>query len=222
MREVTEVKITEHGDETHESWLLVRANHVSSTPGTRLFDSEIDHQHFIVVNISRCTRKRRLSGDWLHATEVLMEINMSQSQWGAFVSSFGQGGGVPATLDHLIGEGQIPRAPTESRLDESHKEVLAAGDKALGEIRESYEDLLAAFEMGEGKRQMLAAIRDLGIKINHGPANMEFAAKRLTEHTENVVTKARADIEGMVLDAQRGLGDGSPPLAIEQTNEEER
>jgi hypothetical protein len=30
---------------------------------------------------------------------------------------------------------------------------------------------------------------------------MEFAAKSLTEHAENVVTKARADIEGIVLAA---------------------
>lgn len=55
----TEIRIDEHGDETHESWILVRANRVSASPGRRLFDSEIRHQHYIRVTVSRCSRKAR-------------------------------------------------------------------------------------------------------------------------------------------------------------------
>lgn len=195
-REVTELRIDEHGDETHESWLLIRANHVSSSPGASLFDSEITHQHFITVVVSRCTRKRQLNHDWLHATQVLLDMAMSQAQWGAFVSSFGQGEGVPATLHYLGGQGSVPQAPRESRLEESQREVHDSGQKALAEVQASYDALVEAFETG-GKRAQREALRDLGIRMGNAPKNMAFAAKSLTEHVENVVTKARADIEAM-------------------------
>lgn len=216
-RQVTEIRLTEHGDETHESWLLVRANRYTST-GTRLFDSDIPHQQFVGVTITRCSRKRDLHRDWLHAEEVLMEFSLSQAQWGAFVSSFGDGSGVPATLTFLTGAGMVPQAPGESRLDESHREVREAASEAVKDLTEAYERVMTVFNGGGGKRDLREALRTLGIRIGNTPSNMAFAAESLTEHVENVVTKARADIEGMVLAAvERGeLPPAAPRLLTEE------
>lgn len=196
-REQTDIRIDEYGDEKHESWLLVRANHISSTPGARLFGSDIPHQHYVAVTITRCKRRRDLNRDWLHGTEVLMEVSMSQSQWGAFVSSFGQGGGVSATLERYAGQA-IPSAPVESRFDESHREVNEAGKKALSQIQDAYSKFQFAFE-NEGKKSQREALSNLGFALKNAPSNMEFAASSLTEHVEKVVTTARADIEAMAL-----------------------
>jgi hypothetical protein len=219
MRETTEIRLNEYGDETHESWLLIRANNVSQTPGKRLFDSEVPHQHFIVMTVTRCTRKRDLNRDWMHGTEVLMEVAMSQAQWGAFVSSFGQGSGVPATLECLHGTGTIPEAPPESRFDQSHAEVRESGAKALADLTQSYANVMAAFENG-GKRALRDALTSMGHQLRNAPLNMEFAAKSLTEHVESVVTKARADIEGMVLSAmeQGTLAETVVPFQLDQGN----
>lgn len=204
MPEVTEIRVDDRGHETHESWLLIRANNVSSTPGHRLFDSEIPHGHFIKVVVTRCQRQRQLNRDYLYQKEVLLEMAMSQAQWGAFVSSFGNGSGVPATLEFLGGQGYVPQAPAESRFDQSHEEVREAGAKALEEIQQSYERVMDAFE-NSGKRDLREALTNMKYVLRNGPLNMEFAAKSLTEHVEAVVTKARADIEGMVLSAmERG------------------
>jgi hypothetical protein len=198
MTVATPIRIDEYGDEQHESWLLIRANVTSASHGAHLFGSDIQHQHYVVVTVTRCTRKRDLNRDWLHGTQVLLEIAMSQAQWGAFVSSFGDGSGVPATLRHLVGEGRVSQAPPESRFDESHREVGEAGDRALAEVQASYDKLAAAFETG-GKRAQREALRDLGIRLSNAPKNMEFAAESLTKHVEKVVTTARADIEAMAL-----------------------
>lgn len=209
--EYTDIIVHEDGTEEHESWLMIRANNISSAPGAVLFDSEIQHQHYIYVSISRCTRRRQLNRDWKHATKLILEMSMSQAQWGAFVSSFGNGSGVPATLTFLDGQGMVPQAPRESHFDKSHQEVKDAGNKALEEITESYENLRAAFEMKSGRREMAGCIRDLEIRLKNAPLNMEFAAKSLTEHVENVVTKARADIEGMAAVAAQAQLDGPVP-----------
>jgi hypothetical protein len=207
-REVTEITIDERGDETHESWIKLTAHKVSSTPGARLFDSEIPHSHYVQVGVHRCKRRRDLNTDWLFPAQTLMEFSMSHAQWGAFVSSFGEGGGVPATL--TFHQGDVPRAPEESRLAESHKEVLDSGTKALDEIKAAYEELQAAFDENAGKKVLRDKLHNLKHRIGNGPGNMEFAAKSLTEHVENVITKARADLEGMVTD--RSLNAGERPV----------
>jgi hypothetical protein len=216
MRETTEIRVDEHGDETHESWLLIGADRVQSS-GTWLFDSDIRHQHYVVVTITRCTRKRDLHRDWLHSTEQLLEMFMSMAQWGAFVSSFGDGGGVPATLGWLTGVGMVPGAPVESRLMESHAEVRGAANKAFDGVQKAFERLEALYDAKAGRRELTEAMRTLHYAIQNAPANVEFAAKSLTEHTENVVAKARADIEAWAHAAVEGrgeLGQDTSPLQI--------
>jgi hypothetical protein len=208
-RDLTSITVAEDGTETHESWIRLVASKPSSTPGARLFDSEIPHQHYISVRVERCERKRDLHRDWMHNTKVLMEFAMSHAQWGAFVSSFGDGGGVPATLTFLTGVGIVPQAaPTESRIAASAREVKDAAGIALADIQKAYEDLAVAFNGGAGKRDMRERVNRLGTVIGHAPGNMKFAADSLSEHVENVVTKARRDIEAMAEDRSIALGRG--------------
>lgn len=214
----TPIRIDERGDETHESWLMIRANHITSFPGARLFDSEIAHPHLVRVTIARCTRKRDLNRDWLHSTECLLEMDMSEAQWGAFVSSFGSAG-VPATLAFFDGERVSGVADLDSRLARSHEEVRAAASRATEQVRAAQAAVDEAFERGAGKREMRELLRTLRIVTGNLPSNMEFAAKSMTEHVENVVTKARSDIEGMVVRAAaEGIaieGASLPVLEIE-------
>lgn len=219
----TSIRIDESGTESHESWLLIRANHVSSMPGARLFDSEIAHQRYIQVSVARCTRKRSLNRDWLHDTKVLIQIDMSEAQWGAFVSSFGSSG-VPATLSWFDGA-QVPGvAEQDSRLGKSHEEVRGAAEKATAKVVAAQQAVNEAFERNAGKKEMRDLLRALSHATGNLPSNMEFAAKSLTEHVENVVTKARSDLEGMVIRAaQNGveLEAGSlPQLEITADNTE--
>jgi hypothetical protein len=203
-RETTEVRIDEKGDETHESWLLISAGRVTSTPGAALFDSELRHQHYVSVKVTRCTRQRSLNRDWLYGCETLLEMSMSMAQWGAFVSSFNTTG-VPATLEYLTGVGPVPQAPHAPRFEHSLNEVRNAGDKALAQVQESYAQVMEAFENG-GKKAQREALRSMGHTLNNVPRNLEFVAESMTEHVENVVTKAKADIEAMALEANPQLG----------------
>lgn len=213
----TEIRIDESGTESHESWLLIRANHVSTT-GARLFDSEITHQHYVQVTVSRATRTRDLYRDWLYDRQTLIEIDMSEAQWGAFVSSFGSSG-VPATLSWFDGA-LVPRpVAVDSRLGKSHDEVRAAAERATAAVRAAQAAVDEAFERGAGKKEMRDLLRALRNATDNLPSSMEFAAKSLTEHTENVVTRMRSDVEGMALRAQQaGIaleGHGLPMLELE-------
>jgi hypothetical protein len=198
-REITEPTTNKHGDEVHPSFGLISANRVSAgPPGVSLFDSEIRHQHFITVRIATASRKRDLNRDWLHRDEEFVEIEMSESQWASFVSSMNSGSGVPCTITRREDDLMVPSAPYVPRMEHSMNEVRGAAQDAMERVKEAF----AAYK----EKKNAANLRDLEIAVGHVEPNMVFAAESLTEHAENVVQKAKADIEAMVTARAQQLG----------------
>lgn len=202
-RQVVDPAPAKHGDEEHPAWALIGASRVShSPPGAVLFDSELRHQHYVVITLRRATRSRLLYRDRLHGTRQMVQVALSEAQWASFVSSMNNGEGVACTLLAREGDPLVPGMPYAPRLRESVDEVRGAADKALAEIRTAF----AAVK----EKPIKANIRALEAKLANATPNIVFAADSLTEHTENVVQKARADIEAFVVDkaAQLGLEPG--------------
>lgn len=218
-REVQQPTVNEHGDEVHPAFGRVILNRRSSTPGSVLFDSEIQHNHTVVLTLHEATRKRDLHHDWIHPDKHVVEIEMSEAQWASMVSSFGSGGGTSCTIRYRQGEGLLPDLPFEPRLALSMAETKTAAVDAVANIQAAF-DALEAIGVTGPVTARRAAMRDLQIALGHVGPNVEFASKSLVEHTENVVQKARADIEAMVLakahELALGPGDVEQILAIAQ------
>jgi hypothetical protein len=204
-RETVPPTKNKHGDEVHPAWGMITAHRVSSTPGAVLFDSDIRHGHYVTVKISTGSRQRDLNRDWVRSGQQLIEVAMSEAQWASFVSSMNTSG-VPCTLLQRESDWDIPNMPYEPRLQESMDEVKDAATGLVEKIRESFAKVDEAFEANAGKKALREAIRDLYFAIENAPANMTYAASSLNEHAENVVQKARADIEAMVISKAQQLG----------------
>ena len=203
-RDEQPIDIDEYGAEVHPSFGVAVINVTHST-GSYLFDSEIAHHEFVTLKVQAASRKRDLHRDWIHGIgPTLVEIHLSKAQWADLISSFGNGGGVPVTIDVVNGR-SMPDAPHSSRLGESQNEVRRAGEVALADITRAFEEWRA--------KPNKSTLTHLEAMIRNGPANMAFAAKSLTEHTEKVVTKARADLEAMLRVAaeNRELGAAESP-----------
>lgn len=188
-----------HGGEieTHPAWAVARFNRFSGGQ-SRYFDSDIRHTNGIYLQIDRAERHRHLKMDWIHGKEQLIEIRMSEAQFGALVSSFGNGSGVPVTLTYVDRE-RMPDIDDVPRLEVSRREVGEAAAKGAETVRRAAAAMAAAVNAEKtSKKALREALRSLELAIDHLPADLEFAAKSLHEHTENIVTKARADVEAMV------------------------
>jgi hypothetical protein len=212
-REMQDPTPDEYGGEVHPGWGMIGASRVSATPGAVLFDSDIRHSHYVTVHISTASRKRDLNRDWLHPDQEFVEVAMSEAQWASFVSSMNTGAGVPCTIRRREKDYQVFEFPYEPRLAESMKEVRTAADKITKEIADAF----VAYEV----HKTVGNLRTLKYAIANAGANMEYAAKSLNEHAENVVQRARADIEAMVTSkaAQLGLEAGQVDM-IELTSGE--
>jgi hypothetical protein len=196
-REIVEPTLDEFGADTHPAWIVVGAYRTSvSPPGAVLFDSDIRHQHVITVKVSRAARRRDLNRDWINPTREILEFTFSEAQWASFVSSMNSSGGVPATLGWH--DGEIPGMAYDPRLAHTMDEVRDAAKKAQAEIKEAFD----AYK----EHKTADNLRTLQARIDNLPANLRFAAESLTEHSENVVQRAKADIEAFAVDKARQLG----------------
>lgn len=196
----------ERGSEVHPAFGSIRVNRITSTPGSVLFDSDIPHGHFVRLTIGRMTRGRGLHRDWLNETgSPLVEVDMSEAQWGAFVSSFGRGSGVPCTIRSTESEQNVPGLIPESRLAISAEETRQAAEEALADVQTAF-DALDSLDPKAGIKARREAMHRLRVALSNAPRNIEFAAQSLTEHTEKVVTKARADVEAMVVRHAERIG----------------
>lgn len=186
-----------HGAVTHPAFGQIRAGRVSNSPGAVLFDSDITHQHTVVIQISTATRQRNLNHDYIHPGRELIEVELSEAQWASFVSSMNTSG-VPCTLRHTETDRNLPGLEYDPRLAHSMAEVKGAAAKTFDKIREArdaYEEALANKSPAKERNEKLRALH---FAIEHTESNLSFAAKSLNEHAENVVQKARADIEAIV------------------------
>lgn len=210
-RPITEPTIDQYGADTHPAFGNIRGARVSSNPGAVLYDSDIRHQHSVVLTISRATRQRALNHDWHHPTGELIEVEMSEAQWASFLSSMNTQG-VPCTIRRTENDWQVPGLAYAPRMAESLAETRAAADRAWSEIRASLDAYVEHKTAGN--------LRGLQAAVNNATANVAFAGKRLAEHSENVVQRARADIEAMVTTraAQLGIDAGAVSQALQITD----
>lgn len=193
--------LDEHGHEVHPAWVVVGAYRGSvSPPGAVLFNSDIRHQHVITVQVSEAHRSRDINRDWIGGRKRIIEFTMSEAQWASFVSSMNSGSGVPATLGFRdsADDPHVPGMPFDPRLAHSINDVRQAATKAQ-------EDVQRAFDAYKEKKTV-GNLRHLEAMIDNLPANLRFAAQSLSEHAENVVQRAKADIEAFVVNKAGQLG----------------
>lgn len=211
--------MTAHDREAHSAFGVARFSRWSVSPGSNLFDSDILHRQTIGLTIARASRERHLNSDWIYGEEELIQVEMSSAQFGALVSSFGDGTGVPVTIRY-VGRERMDDIEPSPRMAASMAEVRGAASKATEDVRRSFAAVEAALGGPGGKpsiKQLREAVRTLRHGIGNLPSNMEFASKSMAEHAENVVTKAKADIEAMVDDRARALGLHPDQLSIDSS-----
>ncbi|HEX8321599.1 hypothetical protein [Longimicrobium sp.] len=206
MRETVEPTVNQYGAEEHPAFGMIRAARVTSTPGVVLFDSDIKHGTTIRITIEAATRKRENNHDWIHGgSKQLIEVELSEAQWASFVSSMNTSG-VPATLRWVRGQGQLPELPFAPRLAKSMDAVKGAAERMFGRAKKAMATYEQALKDKAPAKVRNDALRDLHFALENAEANVGYASKVLREDTENVVQKARADIEAMVSQHAAHLG----------------
>ena len=174
-----------------------------------LFDSDVEHQHFISVSISRASRERHLSMNWIHGGDELVEVWMSEIQWANFVSSFNQGGGTPVTLRHLQREtiAEPPRPKAEAtKFKKEVTETVSDGLRLLKEAIAKLAEGQVPKAKAPGKTELGEVLRSLQTVYNEFTHNLSFIETQFGEHMEQKVAEAKCEFEGFMTSRLRSLG----------------
>lgn len=212
-REEIAPTVDERGWETHPAFATIGASRIQvggADDGARLFDSEITHNHIIGLTIRSAIRQRDLNHDWIHGSAEIISVEMSEAQWASFVSTLNSGSGVPCTLrlhNGKINDGIVtPTFPFDSRMRLAIEETQEAADRSFAAIK----DALAAYEAvvaaKGGAKERRDAMSRLSATINNATPDVDYTGKQLARLAEDVVQKAKADVEAFVVHKAQQLG----------------
>lgn len=203
-RTVSEPTLDDYGSTVHPAFGMISASRVtfgqgmSKGPyGAILFDSDVRHHETIRIKIYHASRRREGSHDYIHPGQEFTEVEMSLAQWASFVSSMNTTG-VPCTIRRTETEVFVDALPYDPRLAQTMSETKEAAAEAFNKIKEAF----AAVK----EKPTKANIRDLEIALQNATPNVDYATRTLAKHAEDVVQKARADIEAMAVTHARQLG----------------
>lgn len=216
-------------EKTHPSFGMLAVDKVSSNVAKPLFGSSIKHRDTIRLTLKRGKVCRKLNQDWFFGGERLFEVEMSYAQFAQIMTSMNVGDGIPVTLCHVNGEGEIPPCPFE--------------DKASAHLSEFREHLAQTYEKSE---QLLARVRQLfaskkslnkaeqheilsalsAISYDIG-SNQDFQVTQFQEQMEKTIREGKGEIESFFQSrmndvAARSLGEdqlknllSSAPVVLE-------
>jgi hypothetical protein len=154
--------------------------------------------------------RRDLGTDWIGSKDTLVEVHLSEAQWAAMVSSFGQGSGTPCTLTYIAGKGQLPPMP-----DPESVATKFADDQKINQsdtvIRLKKAEAILERMLAAGakptKKEIEEAKSDIGIALNGiDQGHFNFVTKRMTERMEHLVTEAKIEVEAYVASKLMALG----------------
>lgn len=168
----------------------------------QLFGSPIRHNSTVRIDILAAHEILSLHQEWRHADQIIASVVLSEAQWASFVSAMNVGFGVPCTLelyrsgDTLV---QPPDIEDESFVAKLADDIKGSAEKTLAEVRA----LAARFHelLGAG-RPPVSALKEMDQAlqriVEQLPGNMKFMAESMTEHVEDLVAVAKAEVSAVV------------------------
>lgn len=182
---------------SHPSYGTIIVRRVSHGTSRRLFQSDLDHQHTIRIEIAEANWLRTNLHDVILNGDSIVEIEMSPLQWADMLTGFAGNGVTPVTIRRVAGEPSFrPEPPIEVTTDEISDEV----NDSLNEIIESVNDLIAHPNLSVGARRKAEGIRtQLQNKI-------PYFNEQFDRRVSNILADAKASISAFAQKREEDAG----------------
>lgn len=208
-KNIETVKVTEAksslGDivRDHPSFAVIGASRVSGH--ATLAGSPLRHHGYVNIRINYA--REHISHTHSHFMPTnrtgacIAEISMSEAQWATFISTMNVGSGVPCTVEYAKG-GDLVRHPLieDETFDERRESDIRRNTEKIQE--QLIKAVAALDELLEEKtisKKKLAEVRQMFIQpVDNSARNMEHIADMLTEHKDNLVNEAKAEVASLV------------------------
>lgn len=192
--------LSEETVEKHESYGMVSINRTSSG-GTYLFGSIMNHHSFITLTIKHAKVRRHLAQDWYSADSLpIVEIELSHTQFAELITSPGIGDGVPCTIRGLNGkllkECPAPEA-MNSKYAEDLKKTTASTVVQLKEMVQQLSEVLLPGNKTLGKKELNVLLSGIKSAMQSVTDSIPFIEQSFNEEMEEQKNKAVGEMEAV-------------------------
>jgi hypothetical protein len=194
-------------DIKHESFGMLQISRVSVSPPTNLYGSSIKHGNTIMLRIHEGSKRRDLNRDWYSANKLLVEVEMSQTQFAEAITSLNMGSGVPVTLRYVMGESKAicpeehKRQEIEKEFDATCKNVCNGLDEL---IKKAQTTLNSGSQIKKADREELLSL--LWQIKNNTMSTLPFIQKSFNEQMDKTVMEGKGEIEAFFTGAIQKTG----------------
>ena len=176
---------------THPSFAMIGAYRTEGR--TALHGSEVVHNSYITIKITRSEMRRTHSRWWFFGRKRVIEVSLSGAQWAEFLSNMNVGDGVPCTLEYADGV-NVPRLPDPVMPTQKFEEEARGKlDAALQELAE-----LNSFVASDQVKIPAKTKEHIHSRLNMATmqirSNLPFVMESVVEHMEEFVTKAKIEV----------------------------
>lgn len=167
--------------------------------GTNFYGSELDQDHFIIMELHQSEVKRELTRDWYYNRESVVKIRMTSGQFAEMLTSLNNGGGTCCTIESVCGKRVEPLPKQESRKEFVHRKFEDRMKMFGDTIRDKQK---AAKELVKKKTLSKQDIHDLTHHLEwltgEVERNIPFFAKCFQENMDEVVFEAKTEVENAI------------------------
>ncbi len=213
-------------DEEHPAYGMVAINRITLGGYKckhRFFGSDLDdHFSAIRIRIGHGARVRGTGHDYFRATDRLIEVDLTSSQFADLLTCMNVGDGVPCTIRHVNGEAapEIPVADTSA--DRSRADLKATAKQIATDARSLLSRMRTVFDGKSVKKaDMTSLLKELEMVVQGIESNIPFALTVFQEAVNTTVSQAKAEVSSFaamtVQKAAAALPSGNTDLEIIET-----
>lgn len=198
MKNEYKVEKTKLGEKTtHPSYGTIVFNRLHSSGERALFGSSIKHRNTISMELRHAEITRGLHQDWVYGDNLIARVEMSYSQFAEAITSFGQGSGIPVTINYTEMDGRIPECDFVSKREQFTDEFKAKKEAVMEESQQLLQDVVDLFSQKKtltksDKEQIMSKLKRLNMDIS---GNMDFIVDQFNEQMDKTVMEAKGEIE---------------------------
>lgn len=185
--------------EEHESYAIARFTRYHSATDQLMFGATVRSNGGILLSIDSATLKRsEFHEDVISSDRNIIEIKMTETQFGQLISTFNRGSGVPVTISRKQGR-LVEDPPFYSKYEQFEDEFERNVHNATVDIQESIKNLTSHIEsikMSKANKEYL----DKEIKNiqNLFKSKIPYMVKRFNEQLEESVGEAKTEISAFI------------------------
>jgi len=167
-----------------------------SSGGIGLHGSTIPHENYITMTVKRGSIKRDFGETRYYGEDVILRVDMSQTQFSDAITSMGMGDGVPVTLDYTEIDGNIPKPPvpnTRALLENDLMEHIREARKKVADTKAKVEEITAKRTLTKkDKEELMNLLSNLEHNVS---SDTVFLAEQMQRQMDKTVTEAKGEIE---------------------------